>query len=60
MKVSLFIVGLVMAVAFASWDPESILDGGSSPVRSEGEGSSELVCNVSFLKWVSGSWAAEN
>lgn len=51
MKVSLFIVGLVMAVAFASWNPESILDGGSSPVRPEGEGSLELMCNISFLKW---------
>lgn len=49
LKVGIIVVLLCFASALAAWDPESILDGGNSPVRPDPE--SGLSLNVSSLDW---------
>lgn len=50
-KIGLIIILICFASALALWDPRSLLDGGSSPIKPKNVGDVLISLNVSSLVW---------
>ncbi|MCJ7459224.1 MAG: hypothetical protein MUP17_09555 [candidate division Zixibacteria bacterium] len=50
-KIGLIIILICFASALALWDPRSLLDGGSSPIKPKNVGDVLIGLNVSSLDW---------